>query len=141
MVAPTTEDTGGYVLVCGGSYNFSIGKLEKYNNTYSSVNFGGDMKRVATPYLHVINGKSNSQAAPLAFVPRTFEVPINEVEAWLKNFQIENNVDLVLARVNQTNSKQLLHSLLNGAKRLTAEKAQVDEKNGASALLNLKLSD
>lgn len=140
MVTPCANDIGGYVLVCGGSYNFFKGKLETFNNTYSSVKFGAESKRVRTSYLHVINGKSPSETAPSAFVPRRFEIPVTEVEEWLNDFQIKNDIDLVLVRVNYTNSKQLFNSLLNEAKRLAAEKAQVDEENGASALLNLKLT-
>jgi len=71
----------------------------------------GERARVATAKLHALDASdSDPSAAPRRVTvpprPGSVQVPVGELLAWLERYQEENNVDLLVRKVNGGRSRR-----------------------------------
>jgi hypothetical protein len=105
-VRPTK--VGQRVLVCAGERTNLVGKVVSIGVEKCSLEVKDDsgarsVSGVKLEYLHVLHEKPSSESddGPV-FVGKTYTVKVSEVKEWLQNYQLENEVDLVLHKTNET---------------------------------------
>lgn len=93
---------------------------------------------VSNEYLHVYADDGAYGQAPQQTVPPrpgTIEVPVSELTDWLAAYQADNNVDLVLRRVNGTCSRTEFEQCVQRLVQQVAATDEQQQQDAASALL------
>ena len=142
-VRPTK--VGQRVLVCAGQIDLVnlVGKVVSIGVEKCSLEVKDDsgarsVSGVKLEYLHVLHEKPSSESddGPV-FVGKTYTVKVSEVKEWLQNYQLENNVDLVLHKTNETCSNELLGRKLVEAIALATNRQEMKEAQGIETLMAL----
>ena len=134
---------GQRVLVCAGinTYVGLKGTITKIAANKCSVEVQQPSEveiitNISVKYLHVLHEKPSDSGGGSHFVPTSVEINIADAEGWVQEYQMSNNVDLVLHKTNNTCSKDFLaktlHELIN--------RQQTKEAEGVDALMTLQIN-
>ncbi|KAL4532145.1 hypothetical protein Ndes2526B_g08889 [Nannochloris sp. 'desiccata'] len=145
-VKPTQN--GQRVLVCAGAVDKVglKGVITQWNPLKCSIKSEiGEIFRVNTEFLHVEHGEQPVEQPSSTVSLKRGNVSTHGFKQWLLDFEHENNVKLVLHRVNDTCSRILMEEKLEEAielakyiKKRAGGAAAGDDETGAETLLQLK---
>lgn len=94
---------------------------------------GGGTVKVQRSNVH----RCDSGASPVCTVPAretSWTVPVGELQAWLQQYEQDNQVDLVLKSVNGSRSRKLFDQLVAELATAAGTQAADNERAAAAAL-------